>query len=93
MNAATKCQVHLTKLYLVVDQQLHGVAAPFDEHQLVGLSRYGVGEGSAKARTRSGFHPQADCQGKDLIDNRPLHPGVHVVGPHGKVKQESTGTL
>ena len=79
--------------YLVVDEQLHGVAAPLDEHQLIGLSRYGVGEGSAEARTRSCLQPQADRQGKELVDHRPLHPGVHVVGPHGEVEQESGGAL
>lgn len=36
--------------YLVVDKKLHRVVAPFNEHQLVGLSRNGVGDGSSKSR-------------------------------------------
>lgn len=79
--------------YLVIDQQLHGVAAPFDEHQLIGLPWYSVREGSAEAWTGSGLQPQADGQGKDLVGDGPLHPAVHVVGPHGEVEHESTGTL
>ena len=79
--------------YLIIDQQLHGVAAPLDEHQLIGLSRYCVGEGSTEAGTGTCFQPQADCQGEDLVDHRPLHSAVHVVGPHGEVEQEGSGTL
>lgn len=56
------CEIHL-----VVDQQLHGVAAPLDKYQLIGLSLYGIGKWSAKARARSGLHPEADCQGKELV--------------------------
>lgn len=83
----------LTGSYLVVDEQLHGVAAPFDEHQLVGLAWYGVGEGRAEAGARPRLQPQADGQGKDLVDHRPLHPAVHVVGPHGEVEQEGARAL
>ncbi|TNN73935.1 hypothetical protein EYF80_015952 [Liparis tanakae] len=51
----------IPSLYLVADQQLHGVAAPLHEHQLVGLAGHGVGEGRAEAGAGAGLQPQADA--------------------------------
>lgn len=79
--------------YLIADQQLHRVSSPFDQNQLVGLTRHGVREGRPQARPRPRFHPEADGQGEELLHQRARHPGVHVVGPHGEVQQESTGAL
>lgn len=68
--------------HLVIDQQLDGVVPPLDEHQLIGLSGCGVGERSPQSGTHACLHPEAQGQSEDLLQQSPLHPSVHVVGPH-----------
>ncbi len=72
----------------VLDQQLHGVVSPLDEHQLVGLSRHRVGEGRPEPRPDASLHPQTQREGEDLVQQRVLQPAVHVVGPHGEADLE-----
>lgn len=66
--------------YLVVDEDFHGIVAPLDEDQLVGLARHGVGEGRAHPGGRAGLEPHAHGEGVHL-GQALLHLGVHVVGP------------
>lgn len=58
--------------HLVVDEQLDGVVAPLDQHDLVGLSGHRVRERGADARRGAGAQPQADgeCEqfGQRLLD-------------------------
>ena len=80
--------------YLVVDEQLHGVAAPLDEDQLIGLARDRVGEGGPEAGApRPAPQPQADGEGEDLLQDSTLHAGVHVAGPHGEADLEQVRVL
>ena len=51
---------------LVIDQQLYGVVAPFNQHDLVGLPRDAVGEGGADARAGAGLDPHAQGEGVHL---------------------------
>lgn len=64
---------------LVVDQDLHRVVPPLDEHQLVGLTRDRVGERRAHSRGRVGLEPHAHGEGVHLRQTL-LHLRVHVVG-------------
>lgn len=73
--------------YLVVDENLHGVVSPLDQHQLVGLSGHGVGEGCPHARRGVGLDPQAHAEGVHLRE-APLGFGVHVVGSQGEGELE-----
>ena len=52
--------------HLVIDQQLHGVGAPLDEHDLVGLAGHAVGEGGPDAGAGAGLQPHADGEGVHL---------------------------
>lgn len=73
---------------LVIDQQLHGVVARLQQHNLIGLSRHRVGEGGALARaTRPGPQPHADGEGVELGQGLP-HAGVHVVVADGDADLE-----
>lgn len=73
----------------VIDQQLHRIVSPLNEHQLVGLSRHGVREGRPESRPDASLHPQTQREGEDLVQQRALHPTVHVVGSHWKADLES----
>lgn len=66
---------------LVVDEQLQGVAAPLQQHDLVGLGGDRVGERGAEPRQGLGLQPQADGEGIELWQAL-LHAGVHVVVLH-----------
>ena len=74
--------------HLIIDQQLHGVAPPFDEHQLIGLPGRRVGEGRPQARARARLDPQTQGQGEDLVEEALLQPPVHVVGSDGEADLE-----
>lgn len=74
-------------LYLVVDEDLHGIVAPLDEDQLVGLAGHGVGEGRAHPGGRAGLEPHAHGEGVHLWQAL-LHLGVHVVGPQWECELE-----
>lgn len=52
---------------------------PFNEHELVGLTRDSVGEGGAHAGGGVGLDPQTHGEG-DHLREAPLGFGVHVVG-------------
>lgn len=79
--------------HLVIDQQLHGVVPPLDEHKLVGLSRCRVREGRPQAGPRTRLDPQTQSQSEDLLKQSPLHSSVHVVGSHGETNLEGIGTF
>lgn len=65
---------------LIVDEQLDGVIAPFDQHNLIGLPRYPIGEGGPYARTGAGLDPHAEREGVHL--GQALgDAAVQVVGP------------
>lgn len=74
-------------LYLVVDEDLHGIVAPLNENQLVGLARHGVGEGGAHPGRGAGLKPHAHREGIHLRQAL-LHLGVHVVGPQWECELE-----
>lgn len=80
-------------LYLVIDQQFHGIVAPLDEHQFICLARDGVGEGGADARPVATLQPQAHRQSEDLVQERPLDAGIHVVGSHREANLEGVRVL
>lgn len=80
-------------LYLVVYQQLHGIVAPLNEDELVGLSWDRVGEGSSEARTRASFQPKTDGEGKDFAQKGALDSPVHVVGAHREANLKSVRIL
>lgn len=78
--------------HLVIDQQLHGVVPPLDEHQLVGLSGRRVGKRRPHPGPDARPDPQAQGQGEDLLQQRPLQAPVHVVASHGEADLEGVGT-
>lgn len=45
-------------VYLVIDENLHGVVSPLHQHQLIGLARYRIGEGSSHSGRGIGLNPQ-----------------------------------
>ena len=74
--------------HLVIDQQLHGVMARLQQHNLIGLPRHRVGEGGALASAaRPGAQPHADGEGVELGQCLP-HAGVHVVVADGNADLE-----
>lgn len=79
--------------HLVVDQKFYGVVPPLDEHQFVGLSGCRVGERSPQPGPDAGLHPKAQGQSEDLLQESPLHPSVHVVGPHREADLEGIKVL
>ena len=76
--------------YLVIDQNLHGVVPPLDQHQLVGLTRDGVGEGCPDPGRGVGLDPQTHAEGVHLRE-APLSFGVHVVSSQGEGELELIG--
>ena len=85
--AALQIQKEGWGLYLVVDEDLHGVVAPLNEDQLIGLAGHGIGEGRAHPRRRAGLEPHAHREGVHLRQAL-LHLGVHVVGPQWECELE-----
>lgn len=81
-------QPSLSPSHLVIHQQLHGVVAPLDQHQFVGLSWYRVGEGGPQPGACAPLYPQTQGEGKDLVEEGRLHLPVHVVGSHGEADLE-----
>lgn len=69
--------------YLVIDDYLHGVVPPLDQHQLIGLTRDSVGEGRPHSRRGVGLNPQTHAEGEHLR-KAPLGFGIHVVGSQGE---------
>lgn len=67
--------------HLVIDEQLNWVIAPFDEHNLVGLSWNTVGERCPYARTGAGLDPHAERE------------RVHLREALGDAAVEVVGTL
>ena len=75
--------------YLVVDEELHRVVPPLDQHDLVGLAGHRVREGRAHPGRRVGLDPQAHGERVHLRQSTaPLGFGVHVVGPEGEGQLE-----
>ena len=74
--------------HLIIDQQLHGVAPPLDEHQLIGLPGRRVGEGGPQARAHARLDPQTQGQGKDFVGEALLQSPVHVVCSYGEADLE-----
>lgn len=81
-------QSQLLSPHLVVHQQLQRVVPPLNEDQLVGLSRGGVGEGCPYALVLVRPHPKTQGKREDLLQQRPLHLPVHVVGSYGETELE-----
>lgn len=73
--------------YLIIDENLHGVVPPLDQHQLVGLTRDSVGEGCPHPRRGVGLDPQTHAEGVHLR-KAPLGFGIHVVGSQGEGELE-----
>lgn len=73
----------------VINQQLHWVVAPLDEHQLIGLTRDGVGKWRSKSRPDSSLDPQTQRERKDLVQQSALYTAIHVVCSHGEADLES----
>lgn len=70
-------------VYLVIDENLHGVVSPLHQHQLIGLSWYCIGEGSSHSGRGVGLNPQTYSQGQHLRE-APLGLSIHVVGSQGE---------
>lgn len=65
---------------LIIDEQLDGVIAPFDQHNLIGLPRYPIGEGGPYTRTGAGLDPHAEREGVHL--GQALgDAAVQIIGP------------
>lgn len=75
---------------LVIDEQLQGVGAPLQQHDLVGLAGDGVRERGAEPRQGLGLQPHADGEGVELRQAL-LHAGVHVVVLHWDGHLEGVG--
>lgn len=73
--------------HFVINQQLHRVVAPLNEHQLIGLTRHGVRKWCSEPD--SSLDPQTQCKGKDLMQQSTLYTAIHVVCSHGKANLES----
>lgn len=65
--------------HLIVNKQLNGVVAPFDEDYLIGLSGNSVREGGSYAGTGAGLEPHAHSEGIHLWQAL-LDATVQVVG-------------
>ncbi len=65
--------------YLVIDENLHGVVSPFNQHQLIGLTRDSIGKGCPHPGRGVGFDPQTHAEGVHLR-KAPLGFGIHIVG-------------
>lgn len=65
--------------HLVVDEQLDGVVAPFDEDYLIGLSGHTVGERRSYAGAGAGLEPHAHGEGVHFWEAL-LNPPIQVVG-------------
>lgn len=79
--------------HLVIDQQFHGVVPPLDEDQFIGLSGCRVRKGRPQTRPYARLDPKTQSQSEDLLQQRPLHPPVHVVGSHGEADLEGIRIL
>lgn len=76
-----------------MEKQLHGVTAPLSQHQFVGLVRESIGERGSQTWARPWFDPQTHSQSEEFFVHGALHSPKHVVGPHGEVQQELSGTV
>lgn len=73
--------------HLVVDENLHGIVPPLDQDQLVGLTRYGVGERRSHSGGGVGLDPQTHGEGVHLREAA-FGFGVHVIGSQGEGELE-----
>lgn len=79
--------------HLIIDQKLHRVVPPLDEHQFIGLSGCRVRKWRPQAGPHARLDPKTQSQSEDLLQQRLLYPPVHVVGSHGEADLEGIGTL
>lgn len=70
-------------VYLVIDEQLYWVISPFDQHNLIGLPWYAVGEWGANAGVGSRFQPHAHGESVHLRQAL-LDAAIQVVGSQGE---------
>lgn len=76
--------------YLIIDKNLHGIVAPLNKHQLIGLSRYSIGEGCTYTWGGVRFYPHTNSKGIHLRQTF-LHLGIHVVGSQGESQLKLVG--
>lgn len=78
---------------LVVNKQLDGVVPPLDQHQFISLSGCRVRKRRSQSGPHPSLHPKTQSESKDLLQQRPLHASVHIVGPHGETDLEGIQAL